>query len=266
MGHACPKPGATATLNGRFACRWRASAGRFCIIPKRPPGVRSAMTQPMEQKLAVKLSPEPQVLGREDRVEMVVRRLNSLCKKATLGFALAVGKLIIEQFYGGKALAWRSRDPRKDVSLRKLARHPDLPMSAGALYRCVAIYELCERINIDSWHHISSSHLRLVLPLPPDQQTHLLRRCEEQKWTSRRLDEEVAAVLARHSGSGTAGVRRQSRVLISARRLTKAIEALADSLESAQTSEETSPETIREVLAAIQRANELCGKMEGRAG
>jgi hypothetical protein len=51
-------------------------------------------------------------------------------------------------------------------------------MSASMLYGCIAIYELCERLGIRSWKHVSTSHLRLVLLLERDEQERLLRAAE----------------------------------------------------------------------------------------
>jgi hypothetical protein len=72
-------------------------------------------------------------------VERVVLELNTLGRAATFEFTLSVGALIINRLYGGHLQAWRSRGP-KCASFRRLAKHPSLPMSAGSLYRCVAIF------------------------------------------------------------------------------------------------------------------------------
>src|SRR5258708_6990288 len=78
----------------------------------------------------------------DDRVDAVVLRLNAICRTATVDVAMAVGSLVIETFYSGDLTSWRTRGP-KHASLRKVAKHPQLLMSSGSLYRCVAIYEMC---------------------------------------------------------------------------------------------------------------------------
>src|SRR3974377_309327 len=80
------------------------------------------------------------------KVERVVRQLNALCKTATFDFAMSVGKLIIDNFYSGDLGAWRNRGA-KNFSFRRLAKHPDLPMSASALYWSTAIYEVSRRVG-----------------------------------------------------------------------------------------------------------------------
>jgi hypothetical protein len=126
-----------------------------------------------------------------DDIEIVVRQLRRMTRAASLEFALSVGALIIHHFYGGNADAWRSRGP-KLTSFRRLAAHPDIPLSAGGLYRCVALYELCDRLNAPSrWEHLGASHLRLVLGLPHGVQVGLLSAANANRWTVRTLHQEV---------------------------------------------------------------------------
>src|SRR6266513_2543056 len=63
----------------------------------------------------------------DDVIEAVVQGLNRLCRQATFEFTLAVGEMVIDKVYGGDLNLWRSRDPTKIISLRKLARHARLP-------------------------------------------------------------------------------------------------------------------------------------------
>jgi hypothetical protein len=73
----------------------------------------------------------------DDEIHIVVAQIRRLVRDASLEFALRVGAIIIHHFYEGESDAWRSRGP-KTASFRKLAQHPQLPLSAGALYRWAA--------------------------------------------------------------------------------------------------------------------------------
>lgn len=127
----------------------------------------------------------------DEEINIVVVHIRRLARSASLEFALRVGAVIIHHFYGGRVDAWRSRGP-KSASFRKLARHPGLPLSAGALYRSVALYELCERLGAPSrWEHLGASHLRLVLKLPQPQQEQLLARANSERWTVKALHQVV---------------------------------------------------------------------------
>lgn len=156
---------------------------------------------------------------RNDDVEIVVAHLKRLVRRASLEFALNVGNVIIHHFYGGDTEAWRSRGP-KTASFRRLAEHPGLPLSPGALYRCVALYELCDRLNAPSrWEHLGASHLRLVLGLPPALQERLLSSANAKRLSVKALYEEVLRQKA--AGSKRGGRRPQpalAKSLLSVRR------------------------------------------------
>jgi hypothetical protein len=203
----------------------------------------------------------------EERVEDLVLRLNAICKTATLNFALSVGGLIVQSLYSGDLDRWRSRNPKKDRSLRKLARHPNLPMSPEALYRSVAIFEICQRLGISSWQHISTTHVRMVLPLLPDQQANLLEAAEKNKWSARRLDEEVASLRQRDPSTCTnrGGQRRPSRLRIAIRRVEQVI-TIVDAIlgPDQEASTEPSPESVRTAIEVMQLAAERCAALEGR--
>ena len=216
--------------------------------------------QPVSNELAAAMA------APDDIVECVVAKLNGICRSATLAFALRVGELIITTFYAGDLSRWRSRDRVKDISLRKLAKHPDLPMSVGALYRSIAIYELSQRLKIRSWKHVSTGHMRLVLPLSPDEQVELLRIAEAERWSVRRLDAEIAATSARGplSRAGRGGQRR-SRLRRVAREVEHCVGAVRRTiaLHEARTSD-PSPESTRAAIDALRSAVETCMALELR--
>jgi hypothetical protein len=198
----------------------------------------------------------------DDVIDAVVRRLNKLCRQATFEFTLTVGNMVIENLYGGDLRLWRSRDPTKAVSLRKLARHPELPMSPSALYRCVAIYELCERLDIRHWRHVSTSHLRLVLPLANEDQVRLLRASEANMWPVRRLDREIETLLNRNPVRG--GPRRRSRLSEATASVGKSLDAIEGYLDPLVAYPEPSPDSVRNAIACLRRAADVCAKLERR--
>jgi hypothetical protein len=147
----------------------------------------------------------------DSKIEYVVRELNVIGRAATLEFAWRVGKLIIDNIFAGNMDQWRSRNSRKHVSLRKLSRHPNLPMSASALYRTVCIYEICERLDGRQWKHLSTSHVRSVLALNIHEQDRLLRMAEANAWSVRELEREIQKTEAtqRDRDSSSRGGRRR---------------------------------------------------------
>jgi hypothetical protein len=140
-------------------------------------------------------------------VRVAVRELRTLARGASLSFALAVGRIVVESLYDGDLTAWRRRE-RKEHALRTLAAQSDLPISASALYRALAVYELCQRPGARAmqWQHLGLSHVRAVLGLPVEVQNRLLKLAEEERWTVARLERETLGIRpsARPNGGRTA--------------------------------------------------------------
>lgn len=124
-------------------------------------------------------------------LEEVVHQINGICRSSSLEFALRVGAVIIHHFYGGEAEAWRHRGPKVN-SFRRLAEHPELALSPGALYRCVAIFEMCERLRAASrWRRLGASHLRAVIGIPVDKQEYLLSKANDERWSVQTLQAQA---------------------------------------------------------------------------
>ena len=124
-------------------------------------------------------------------VASVVQNIRRVIRLNKLEAFLDIGQEVVEQFYGGLE-GYRSLGTRR-TSLRKLASHPDLPMSKSQLYNAVSIYELSGRAEIlfQSEHSLSVSHCVEVLPAPPDRQPDLLVQADRERWSVRRLRQEV---------------------------------------------------------------------------
>jgi len=205
-------------------------------------------------------------IGIEGQVQRVVIQLNKICKSATLDFALAVGQVIITNFYGGDLDRWRARGTRLELPLRKLAKHPDLPMSFLALYRSVSIYEICARLGVHGWKHVSTSHIRLVLPLRTADQCRLLELAESRRWTVRRLDQEIVQLMEHNPEVNThpGGHKRPSRLRRTVRVLEKFISAFPASEHDYGDDYEPSPESTRTAIELVRCVSEKCALFEQR--
>jgi hypothetical protein len=166
----------------------------------------------------------------EEEIEIVVAHIKRLAHTASLEFALRVGAVIIHHFYDGDTQAWRSKGP-KMASFRRLAQHPELPLSAGSLYRSVALFELCDRLNAPSrWEHLGASHLRLVLGLPPRAQESMLAQANAERWSVKILEREVLKVKSSSRRTG-GGRRAQPRITRSLKAVRKCLDEYKDSLD-----------------------------------
>lgn len=156
----------------------------------------SAPTRALTSVPAERAAPSTEV------IDATVHRLCALQEKARLDLVLAIGRIVVEDIYGGDLEHLRSRD-RKLHSLRSLAAHPDLPFSATTLYYSVNVYELTERLGgVHAREHLTATHYRLALAVPEEQQADLLNSANEQRWTTRQLEEEASRLQKRVGRSG----------------------------------------------------------------
>lgn len=136
-----------------------------------------------------------------ERIDETARCIRELHRYSGLRFACEVGRLVLDRFFDGRLEQLRHRGP-KDASLRKLARHPDLSLSASALYQAVGIFELLERHGgVHTCKHLGPSHLRPLIGLDEQTQARLLLRAERQRWTVEQVKRAAArAGRPRHKG------------------------------------------------------------------
>jgi hypothetical protein len=164
--------------------------------------------------LAVAISSRVSV---EPDVGALVHELKALYYGSGIELMLRIGELILTRLYGGDVAMWQSRR-RKDISFRTLEKHPELPFKASMLSRAVAIYVLSLRRNdLLQLEHVSQSHLQEVLNLEPELQDRLLKRVEEERWSFRRLRDEVLrsvpSTIKRAGRPRTPPVAKQLRIL-----------------------------------------------------
>ncbi len=194
-------------------------------------------------------------------VEGVLRELTALVRGATVDLSLKVGQLVVERFFGGDALNWRQQ---KQHSLRQLARHPELPMSASALRRCVGLYELTQRVgDLRCFQQLGTSHFRAVLGLDSQLQRSLLTNANEQAWTVSELESHVSEVRGRQQRSRGGRPRVPSFVKL-IRQLEPLAEQTALQLTQAQDERELSELDVHEAHARAARLSTLFQELELR--
>jgi hypothetical protein len=194
----------------------------------------------------------------EERVQRTIRQLCVLTRAATLEFAVGVGKVVIDTLYDGDLSAWRSR-ARKDNALRALAASPELPLSASALYRALAIYELSRR-NAQGmdWRHLGVSHLRSVLGLPSEIQSRLLATAEAERWSVARLEREVFVL---RTPSRCSGGRKPVPVCVkSIRRIFEL--TMPEALEGLESLKGLTASDVQELVDKLGKARERLNRLE----
>lgn len=192
------------------------------------------------------------------RVQLAAERIGALSRRATLEFALEVGRIVVAALYDGDMREWRKRG-RKSNSLRVLARHPTLCISPATLYRSLALYELSTRLRPGhSWKHLGMSHLRAVLSAPESAQEWLLDRAEEEGWSVARVEQAVAQLNGRRQARG--GRPRSPEYIKSIRRIGRLTDP--DALQGLDEAERLETGQVQELLGIVERARERISLVE----
>jgi hypothetical protein len=125
-------------------------------------------------------------------LDTIAEDLRALRGRPRLEGALAIGQLLFDRFFEGSVAVWRNHDRNKAHSLRRLAQRPACPMSKSALHQAVAVYVASLSLaSVQTFGHIGLSHIVAVLTFGASERQLLLRLAEENRWSVRRLKNEV---------------------------------------------------------------------------
>jgi hypothetical protein len=150
-----------------------------------------------------------------EAVNQAVAELREIERRTGLERTLAIGRLVLETFFGGDATVWRDRRRNKNNSIRRLASHKDCPFCKSALSDAVAVYVAMRVLPcVRTFGHISASHLTAVLRLPAPEREGVLRVAESKHWSVRQLREHITGI-RRSEGErrGRPAADQQARVL-----------------------------------------------------
>lgn len=189
-------------------------------------------------------------------------QLAQLVRITGLRRTMAVGELILNQFFGGQADAWRVRRRNKSNSVRRLAERPGCPLSRSALNQAVGVHVTVRALPcVQTFGHIGASHVVAVLPLSPLDQERWLRRAETDRWSVRSLKAQIVAAgrLAgerRGRPKATDTKRALAQLVGSIGRLQGAAEMLSDA---------GSPESsvVRAVEESLEKMVSIAGVLRG---
>ena len=130
-----------------------------------------------------------------DEIAAAARFVAELDRAAGIDRAEAIGSYILDRFYGGSVRTWRSRQKNKNNSLRRIAAHPDCPLSKSTLYRAVSVC-VTKRTHpcVSTLKHISANHIATVAALIPEAQLEWLERASAEAWSVDQLQERLTGV------------------------------------------------------------------------
>lgn len=130
----------------------------------------------------------------QDVIDAAYRTLRQIERDATVRAAIAMGKAIVDAFYGGDLALWRSRG-HKDASFRALAarfEQDGRSMSATSLFRAVAIFEIEQDHRVSEHDVLTVTHLRALIGHDDELTKKLIRHTLRNQWTADELLREAA--------------------------------------------------------------------------
>lgn len=134
-------------------------------------------------------------------IDRATSRINELVSNTGLQVAIAIGHIVVEELYDGDLSSWRQRGA-KEHTLRQLAANPMLGISASALFRALAIYEIRARFpDHPCWETLTACHIRAVIGLPDEEQQRLLELANVHELSTQALELEAAKVRSEHKSS-----------------------------------------------------------------
>jgi hypothetical protein len=194
-------------------------------------------------------------LGNPRMLERVVAELQELQRRGGIERTLAIGDLILHQFFGGDATAWHDRRRNKNNSIRRLAGRKDCPFSRSALNEAVAVYVASLTLPcVRTFGHIGASHVVAVLGLSAQEREDMLGQAERDRMSVRELRHKVVSMRRAHGERrGRPGGDGSARTLALFR---KAVGDIMDGVHRLGTQARLSPaarEEVRELLVELNR-------------
>ena len=116
-------------------------------------------------------------------IAAVLLELREIDRRTSLERAAAIGRVVLERFFGGSPEVWRERRNNKNNSIRRIAEHPDCPLSRSALNEAVGVYVAVQSLHcVQTSGHITASHVAAITFLGVEQQRRWLERAEQGSW------------------------------------------------------------------------------------
>jgi hypothetical protein len=128
-----------------------------------------------------------------ERIERAVEVVNAACQKSALEAAVATGRFLLDEFYGGSYSAYRRQRTGRSP-LRTLAEHPDLAVSASFLSRAIGVAHQMDELPQPVAARLSLEQHRALLGLPADAKRFLANRAIAEGWSARRLAKDAASL------------------------------------------------------------------------
>ena len=205
---------------------------------------------------------DTQVLLPAASIERAAARIEGIARERVMGTALDIGRVVLDEIYGGELDSWRSRG-RKDPSFKRLGRVLEKRgrgVSASTIYRACGLVELEDRVGVSTLKRLTASHGFAVLGLPGPVQKQLLERAANEELSVRALQ----ALAAGQRPKRKAGRQAKPRFVKSFGRLRKMLdeEGFADLGAVEQLDEEQARSLLNTAEEMRARLDEITSRVQ----
>ena len=159
-----------------------------------PPTSTDLLIAPGQQGAVTEAPLRGQTAVDTDLVAAAVARINELHSSHSLALTCAIGRYVIDTFFGGDPSACHRRGS-EHASFRALVARADLSVSASNLWRSVAVVEQLAMLPAEVADALPVSHHKLLLPVKdPEAKVSLATQAAKEHLSKRELAERVAEV------------------------------------------------------------------------
>jgi hypothetical protein len=181
-------------------------------------------------------------------IDHVVAELQDIERRSGIDRTLAIGEVVLNQFFDGKPEIWRDRRRNKNNSIRRLADRKDCPFCRSALNEAVAVYvAVLEFPCVRTFGHICASHVASVLTLPDPERREMLERAQRNQWSVRELRQKVLQARGDATIRELPAAGAKTRPISALRALTKQLRDATDEVRRLELSSDVALAELKEI-------------------
>ncbi|SLM30954.1 hypothetical protein MTBBW1_2550008 [Desulfamplus magnetovallimortis] len=236
-------------------------------MAKKKDAVQEATEKETEDKnLPEKAEPvKPEIIDEEEEklINDAVKFINEKANEVIYKGHEEIGSYILEKFFNGDIEKALSKDPKKEISFKKLCERGDLIVHANTLSAAVKV-SCQEKLFIDKKFNdsklLSYTHKKLLVRLEdPRKKVNMAKKCIKEGWTTRELENAVQKKLKEFEKPAKKSLIRTTQKCI--QKIDTVIEAAAES-DLSYKSEDLKKMSGARRRELIKHANDLKSKID----
>ncbi len=145
-------------------------------------------------ELTVNENKETDIIVDDSVIDEAVEFINETATKTIYKGSIEIGEYILKHFFDDDIKLASSKNPKKQASFNKLCEREDLtlhPNSLALMVRVASQERFLAEKKVDT-SELTYTHKASFVKLDNGQKKiNLIRKCLDEKWTTRKLDDEI---------------------------------------------------------------------------